>query len=82
MPHKFQIGEVVEYQPTKSTILRFKVVRLMPVEFPSSDWKYRIKSEAENCERIVGESDLRPPAADDFSASGQKAPRRSRGRHH
>jgi hypothetical protein len=82
MPHKFQIGDVVEFQPAKSTILRFRVVRHMPVEFPSSDWKYKIKSDAEDCERVVSECNLSPSLVTACASMEQRQTPRRRGRHH
>lgn len=57
--HKYKAGEEVTYEPPKGGLkagLRYKIQRLMPVE--NGELKYRIKSPAENFERMARESEL------------------------
>lgn len=63
MPHKFKVGDFVEYKAAGSKRALFQVLRAMPAEFQAIDWKYRIKSEHEDFERNVYECDLSPSLA-------------------
>ncbi|MEW6449312.1 MAG: hypothetical protein AB1490_01585 [Pseudomonadota bacterium] len=60
MPHRFAVGEDVEYRPTGGQAGHFKVVRQMPMEHLAIDLRYRIKSTRETFERNVMECDLKP----------------------
>ena len=57
---KFQVGQMVDFNPGRATIpastREYKIVRLMPLE--SSERLYRIKTIAEQFERIAKESEL------------------------
>jgi hypothetical protein len=60
MPHKFSIGQTVNYEPTFGNTAargKYTVVRQLPVE-NDSRVNYRIKSMAENFERIAEEHQL------------------------
>ena len=61
MPHKFNIGATVHYDGgtlTPGARTPYKVVRQLPVE-QNERYLYRIKSAAENFERIAEEHQLR-----------------------
>jgi len=64
MPHKFAVGQSVEYKPAGASVSLFRVVRQMPEEFHAIDRKYRIKCEHESFERNVLECDLSPAGKD------------------
>jgi hypothetical protein len=60
MPHKFHIGALVHYEGgslTPAARGTYKVVRQLPVE-RDNRLMYRIKSAAENFERIADEQQL------------------------
>ena len=77
MPHKFAVGEWVDYWPARSKIRgRYKVVRQMPEEFQASDLKYRIKSDEEGFERNVLECDLSPSIVPESAFEPVKPQRR------
>ena len=58
---KFLVGQAVEYTPIgEKKAGLYKVIRQMPKEEQSADFKYRIKSEAEAYERSVLECQLSP----------------------
>ena len=69
MSHKYRVGEAVDYVAEKAVKRQFKVVQVMPVEFPSTDWKYRIKCDAESFERVVWEYQLSPSLVPDYPQS-------------
>ncbi len=57
---KFKVGQMVDFNPGRATIpastREYKIVRLMPLE--GSERHYRIKTIAEQFERIAKESEL------------------------
>jgi hypothetical protein len=57
---KFEVGQMVDFNPGRATIpastREYKIVRLMPLE--SGERQYRIKTIAEQFERIAKESEL------------------------
>jgi hypothetical protein len=55
---KYRVGEAVNYTAPKSFVRQFKVVKIMPVEFPVTDRRYRIKCETEAFERTAWEYEL------------------------
>jgi hypothetical protein len=60
MSHKFKSGQSVYYEPTFNNVAargKYTVVRTLPVE-NDSRVSYRIKSLAENFERIAEEHQL------------------------
>ncbi len=62
MTHKFTTGADVYYEPTFGNAAargQYKVVRPLPVE-NDNRVSYRIKSQAENFERIAEEHQLSP----------------------
>ena len=63
MPHKFAVGEAVEYTPRGLKAGLFTVLRQMPEEHQAYDWRYRIKNAQESFERNVFECDLSPAIA-------------------
>lgn len=77
-PHKFSIGQRVNYNPAgglHESHVRgsYTIVRQLPSE--NRDWQYRVKSDRDQHERIVLESQLTGPvaatlAARTFTASG------------
>ena len=60
MPHKYAVGEAVEYTPRGLNTGLFTVLRQMPEEHQAYDWRYRIKNAHETFERNVFECDLSP----------------------
>jgi hypothetical protein len=58
--HKFKVGQLVDYTPPsqglRASSREYKVLRLLPSEGP--DLQYRIKSVAENFERVAKEHEL------------------------
>ena len=81
MAHKFKVGQLVEYKPIGAKVGLYKVVRLLPEQFPATDWKYRIKSDQEGFERTVLECNLSPSIVPETSYDEVKPLRRA-GRHH
>jgi len=59
-PHKFKVGDVVNYFPPKASLMPsardYKVLKLLPAEDGQN--QYRIKGMSEMYERCVRESDL------------------------
>ena len=57
---KFQVGQMVDFNPGRATIpassRAYTIVRLMPLE--TGERQYRIKTIAEQFERIAKESEL------------------------
>ena len=57
---KFKVGQMVDFNPARATIpastREYKVLRLLPIE--GGEQKYRIKTIAEQFERIAKESEL------------------------
>ena len=62
---KFKIGQMVDFNPGRATIpastREYTIIRLMPLE--SGERQYRIKTIAEQFERIAKESELTTRAA-------------------
>lgn len=63
MPHKFVVGQIVDliHRPLRAAVAgEYEVRRLMPAasDGNSEDFSYRVKSAAENHERVVSESEL------------------------
>lgn len=58
--HKFRIGQEVYFQPGKlgmpASASRYKVLRQLPTE--GGERKYRIKTAAEQFERVARESEI------------------------
>jgi hypothetical protein len=58
--HKFKIGQVVNYNPNRMSLSAssrgYEIKRLLPRE--GVEFLYRIKSPAENFERVAREQDL------------------------
>ena len=71
MTHKFTVGQAVEYKPRQGEVSLYTVVRQMPQEHTQFDFRYRIKSEQDGCERSVFECDLTPAT---ILAVAEKAP--------
>ena len=59
-PHKFKVGQLVDYNPGRSSMSAsarvYKILRLLPAE--GSDPLYRIKSVGEAFERVAKEHEL------------------------
>ncbi len=59
-PHKYKAGQDVYFNPPKGAVLgssqRYRILRLLPVE--GGEVRYRIKSAAEEFERVARESEL------------------------
>jgi hypothetical protein len=81
MPHKFDVGQLVEYKPIGAKVSVFKIVGRMPEEFQAVDWKYRIKSDQEGFERTVLECDLSPSIVPEDTYEDVKPLRRAGGHH-
>ena len=66
MPHKFKVGQAVEYHPPRG-IYAPRGTYLVTAELPERDgqFEYHIRSVNERHERVVRESELRVIAADD-----------------
>lgn len=64
-PAKFKIGQMVEFSPGRAMIpvssREYTILRLLPLE--GTERKYRIKTLAEQFERIAKESELTIPDA-------------------
>lgn len=60
MSHKYAVGDCVQYRPPGGKSGQFKILRRMPTEFQSYDWKYLIRGAEENFDRNVLECQLRP----------------------
>ena len=62
---KFKAGQLVDFNPARATIpasiREYKVLRMMPTE-GSGERQYRIKTIAEQFERVAKESELVPRA--------------------
>ena len=62
--HKYKVGQAVDLRPGRwgfpASSREYKILRLLPVE--GGELLYRIKSNAETCERIAKESELTLPA--------------------
>ena len=56
--HRFKIGQMVIYHPSRRAIgaSRFKILRLLPTD--GQEFTYRIKSSEEDVERVAKESEL------------------------
>lgn len=57
--HRFKPGQMVTYHPPKGCKSRtsiYRISRLLPVE--GGELKYRIKSAADDCERVATEGQL------------------------
>ncbi len=58
--HKFKVGQLVRYAPSRSVSIaasrEYKIVQQLPSS--EGDNQYRIKSPTENFERMARESDL------------------------
>jgi hypothetical protein len=81
MSFKFFVGQAVEYTPIgERTAGLYKVMRQMPEEEQAFDLKYRIKSEAEACERNVLECQLSSDVGAECDYATTK-PRQSQGSH-
>lgn len=61
LPHKYKTGQDVYFVASKGSLLgasaRYKILRQLPVEH--GEIRYRIKSPAENFERVAKESELK-----------------------
>jgi hypothetical protein len=61
MPHRFATGQRVRLRPAHRALPAasgsFKIIAALPIE-GTGEVRYRIKSEAENFERVVEESTL------------------------
>jgi hypothetical protein len=62
---KYRIGDIVTYAPASRVRQKFpagayKIVSLMPHEDSQDETAYRIKSVAENVERVAKENELAP----------------------
>jgi hypothetical protein len=80
VPHKFVVGQIVDlmHRPLRAAASgEYEIRRLMPAasDGNSEDFSYRIKSAAENYERVVSESELVASARphDVFSRGDQAA---------
>ena len=81
MSFKFSVGQAVEYTPIGEKKAGFyKIMRQMPKEEQSADFKYRIKSEAEVYERNVLECQLNSEicAESEYPTTKPRAPHGSR----
>ncbi len=62
MEHKYTVGQIVELTPSSlraAAVGEYEIRQTMPVpDVSSASPRYRIKSVAENHERIVAESEL------------------------
>ncbi|NJO32130.1 MAG: hypothetical protein HC869_02405 [Rhodospirillales bacterium] len=60
MQHKFKVGQLVDYSPTRSGLSAsssgYEIMRLLPRE--GIDLLYRIKSAGEAFQRVAKEQDL------------------------
>ena len=60
MPHKFKVGQLVDYNPGRvgmpASAWHYKILRLLPAE--GSDLVYRIKSPGESVVRVAKEREL------------------------
>lgn len=57
--HRFKLGQDVTYHPPKGSLSGpsvYRVLKLLP--FEDGELKYRIKSAADNCERVAKEGQL------------------------
>lgn len=58
--HRFKVGQLVDYNPSRmgmpASSRQYKVTRLLPPE--GTDLLYRIKSPAESFERVAKEREL------------------------
>lgn len=58
--HKFKIGDDVDYFPAKLSMpaasRRYRIIRRLPPD--AGEYMYRIKSDAEQFERVVREREL------------------------
>jgi hypothetical protein len=79
MSHKFVVGQIVDllHRPLRAAAAgKYEIRRLMPAasDGNSEDFLYRIKSVAENYERVVNESELTLSTVpqDAFGAAGHK----------
>ena len=65
MEHKYIVGQIVELTPSSlraAALGEYEIKQTMPVpDISSASPRYRIKSVAENHERIVAESELTLP---------------------
>lgn len=64
MKHSFVVGQIVDLKPNllqEAALGRYEIQSLMPIsDVPNSSPRYRIKSVAENHDRIAFERDLTP----------------------
>jgi hypothetical protein len=79
MPHKFKVGQAVEYHPPRE-IYAPRGTYVVTAELPERDgeFEYHIRSVNEPHERVVKETELRVIAVDDNTpgAPEPKTPRR------
>ena len=58
--HKFKIGQLVDFAPTRSGVpasgQQYQILRLLPSE--AGEFLYRVKSKSESFERVARESEL------------------------
>lgn len=81
MPHKFVVGQIVDlmHRPLRAAATgEYEIRRLMPAAYDgkSEDFVYRIKSAAENHERVVSESEIVATSGPEniFSSKAHAAP--------
>jgi hypothetical protein len=81
MSFKYEVGQAVEYKPTRANVALFVVVRQMPEEFQAADRRYCIKCAQESFERNVMECDLSPSTKPKEQYDSPTRLRRSGGHH-
>jgi hypothetical protein len=72
MSHKFHVGQLVEFRPKKGSPISaargaYEILKQLPVR--DGELQYRIKSAAEQHDRVAGESELIPLLSQSISVS-------------